>query len=129
MEPIKIVLVDDDEGICDSLAKILTKKGYHVTPFVSGIKALKSMKKSTYDILLTDLKMPEMNGIELLKEARTIDPELGVIIMTGFGEITSYLEAMDLGAAEYLNKPIKSHELELIIKKLTKGKEESLETC
>lgn len=128
MEPIKIVLVDDDEGICDSLAKILTKKGYYVDPFVSGFKALKSMEKASYDILITDLKMPEMNGIELLREARIINPELGVIIMTGFGEISSYLEAIDLGAAEYLNKPIKSRELELIIKKLTKGKEESLET-
>lgn len=129
MEPVKILLVDDDEGICDSLAKILTKKGYHVDPFISGEKALKSIGKSTYDILLTDLKMPGINGIELLKKAREIDPKLGVIIMTGFGEITSYLEAMDLGAAEYLNKPIKSHELELIIKKLSKKKGATLKTC
>ncbi len=127
MKPIKILLVDDDEGICDSLAKILTRKGYEVSPFTTGLKALKSMERSSYDLLLTDLKMPEMNGIELLTAARNIDPQLGVIIMTGFGEITSYLEAMDLGAAEYLNKPIKSHELDLIIKRLTKTKEESSE--
>lgn len=122
MEPTKILLVDDDQGICDTLLKILTKRGYEVTLFTSGINALKSIQKSRYDILLTDLKMPEMNGIELLKKARIIDPELGVIIMTGFGEITSYLEAMDLGAAEYLNKPIKSDDLELIIEKLVEEK-------
>ena len=99
-------------------SRFLQEGGYEVTPFTSGASALETIQKSSYDILLTDLKMPEMNGIELLKKARVVDPDLGVIIMTGFGEITSYLEAMDLGAAEYLNKPIKSDDLELIIEKL-----------
>jgi len=122
MENIKILLVDDDEAICDSLSRILIKKGYTVETRSSGIEALKLISKSSYDILLTDLRMPEMDGIELLKKAVKLDTDLGVIIMTGFGEITSYLEAMDLGATEYLNKPIKSDELDRIIKKLLNSK-------
>lgn len=122
MKKVNILLVDDDESICDSLSKLLIKRGYSVETKISPVEALKSLRKSSYDILLSDLKMPEMDGIELLREARKIDPGLGVIMMTGFGEITSYLEAMDLGAAEYMNKPIKSDELEVVIKKLVKRK-------
>lgn len=113
-----ILLVDDDEGVCHSFSRLLEKRGYRVDSLKSAIDAIKSLKKSQYDILLTDLKMPEMDGIELLKEARKIDPDLGVIIMTGYGEIASYLKAMDLGAVEYLNKPIKINDLEIIIRKL-----------
>lgn len=120
MSAIKILLVDDDDGIRNSFKMILTKKGYEVEAISSGFEAVNCIKKSTYDILLTDLKMPNMNGIELLKEARKLDPNLGVIIMTGYGEIASYLEAMDLGAVEYLNKPVKTADLEIILKKLSK---------
>ena len=119
---VKILVVDDDQGVCDSLSMILAKKGYDVDARSSGRDALKLLKKSSFDVLLTDLKLPEMNGIELLQAARKIDSDLGVIIMTGFGEIASYLEAMDLGAAEYLNKPIKSDELDVIVKKVIDAK-------
>ena len=120
MDAIKILLVDDDDGIRNSFKTILTRKGYEVDARSSGFEAVNCIKKSNYDILLTDLKMPNMNGIELLKEARKLDPNLGVIIMTGYGEIASYLEAMDLGAVEYLNKPVKTADLEIILKKLSK---------
>ena len=119
---IKILLVDDDDGVRSSFSTLLTKRGYDVDPKSSGVDALLALKKSSYDILLTDLKMPNMNGLDLLKEARCIDVDLGVIIMTGYGEIASYLEAMDLGAVEYLNKPIKTSDLEVIIKKLLQEK-------
>ena len=119
---IKILLVDDDDGVRSSFSTLLTKRGYDVDPKSSGVDALLALKKSSYDILLTDLKMPNMNGLDLLKEARCIDDDLGVIIMTGYGEIASYLEAMDLGAVEYLNKPIKTSDLEVIIKKLLQEK-------
>jgi len=119
---IKILLVDDDDGVRSSFTALLTRRGYDIDPKSSGVEALNSLKKTSYDILLTDLKMPNMNGLDLLKEARKIDSELGVIIMTGYGEIASYLEAMDLGAVEYLNKPVKTSDLEVIIKKLIQGK-------
>jgi len=119
MGDLKILLVDDDEGVRVSFAALLKKRGYDVETRSSGIDALKILKNSKFDIMLTDLKMPVMSGIELLKEARKIDGDLGVIIMTGYGEIASYLEAMDLGAVEYLNKPVNTNDLEIIIKKLT----------
>lgn len=122
---IKILLVDDDDGVRSSFSALLTKRGYAIDPKSSGMEAINSLKKTSFDILLTDLKMPNMNGLDLLKEARKIDPDLGVIIMTGYGEIASYLEAMDLGAVEYLNKPVKTSDLEIIIKRLVQGKRAS----
>jgi len=113
-----ILVVDDDEGIRHSLSLILKKRGYLAEACACGKEAIEKLGSSSYDILLTDLKMPEMTGIELLKTAAKLNPSMGAIIMTGFGEINSYLEAMDLGAAEYLNKPVKSEELELIIERL-----------
>ena len=123
---IKILLVDDDDGVRTSFTTLLTRKGYDIDPKSSGMEAVNSLKKTSYDILLTDLKMPNMNGLDLLKEARKIDSELGVIIMTGYGEIASYLEAMDLGAVEYLNKPVKTSDLEVIIKRLLHGKKANI---
>lgn len=122
---IKILLVDDDDGVRSSFTALLTKRGYDIDPKSSGMEAIKSLKKTSYDILITDLKMPNMNGLDLLKEARKIDSELGVIIMTGYGEIASYLEAMDLGAIEYLNKPVKTSDLEIIITRLVQAKKAS----
>ena len=126
MNELKILLVDDDDGIRKSFSALLIKRGYKIDAKSSGMDALNCIKKSKYDILLTDLKMPNMTGIELLKEARKIDPHLGVIIMTGYGEIASYLEAMDLGAVEYLNKPVNTVDLELIIRKLTSERSQSI---
>ena len=117
MGKVKILVVDDDDGIRHGLSLILKKKGYLTEACACGKDAIKELGNSSYDILLTDLKMPEMTGIELLKTAANINPSMGAIVMTGFGEINSYLEAMDLGVAEYLNKPVKSEELELIIEK------------
>ena len=125
MNELKILLVDDDEGIRTSFSTLLIKKGYNIDAKSSGMEAINSIKKSKYDILLTDLKMPNMTGIELMKEARKIDPDLGIIIMTGYGEIASYLEAMDLGAVEYLNKPVNTGDLEIIIKKLASDSNQS----
>lgn len=118
MSKAKILVVDDDDGIRESLSLILKKRGYLAESCNCGKDAIDRLRESTYDILLTDLKMPEMTGIELLKTAGKLYPSMGAIIMTGFGEINTYLEAMDLGAAEYLNKPVKSEELELIIEKV-----------
>lgn len=122
MSKTRILVVDDDDGIRQSLSLILKKRGYMAEACACGKDAIKMLKNASYDILLTDLKMPEMTGIELLKSATKLYPSMGAIIMTGFGEINSYLEAMDLGAAEYLNKPVKSEELELIIEKLVAQK-------
>ncbi len=76
------------------------------------------MKEEPCDLVITDMKMPEMDGIGLLKEIKHSYPNIGVIIVTAYGEVDSYLEAMNLGAFEYLNKPFKMDELKRIITKM-----------
>ena len=114
----KILLVDDDETLCDTLSKILTKRGHVVTSKKSGPEAIKSLCKSSYDILLTDLSMPEMDGVELLEAARTMAPKMVEIIITGHSDVTSYFDAMNAGAAAYIKKPVKIDELEAIFEKV-----------
>lgn len=117
--PVKILLVDDDETLCDSLSKILAKKGYLVTSRTSGPEAIKVLVNSSYDILITDLVLGEMNGVELVKEARAMAPRMAEIIITGHGDVDTFFDVMDLGVIEYLHKPVKCDVLESIIKKLT----------
>ena len=104
--PKEIILVDDDKYSLETLSKLLTEDGYKVVGCLNGKEALEKMKNKKYDIIITDLRMPEMGGIELLKNIKKINPEISVIIITAFGEVDTYLEAIDSGAFDYINKPI-----------------------
>ena len=84
----------------------------------TGEQAFEIVRQTHVDLVLTDMKMPGMNGIELLKKVRAIRQEIGVIILTGFGEIESYIEAMNFGAMEYVSKPFKVNELKFIVQKI-----------
>ena len=112
-----ILVVDDEESTRTGLSKILDKQGYRVVTAKNGIDALEKLNQETCNLVITDMKMPEMDGIKLLKEIKQRDPQVGVIIVTAYGEVDSYLEAMNLGAFEYLNKPIKMDELKRVIDK------------
>ena len=106
-----ILIVDDDEELRLALVKSLSKADYRVyagADFNDGLEILRSQK---IDLILSDLKMPGKDGIELLKEVKTISPESKVIIITAYGEMNSYLEAMNIGAFDYINKPINRDEL------------------
>ena len=116
-EPLKILIVDDEKNACFALSKILSAKGYRVDARESGLKALETLSRSRYDVLLTDISMPEMNGIELLKRANKIAPSMLKVVMTGHGDVTTYLEATNAGASEYLNKPVNTHDLDMVIKR------------
>lgn len=122
MNKTKILLVDDDEIIRESLSRLLERKGYIVDPKSSGPEAIKALNKSHYHVLLTDLNMPEMNGIELLKVVEKIAPDMIKIIMTGYGDIKTYLDAMAIGVTEYINKPVQFSELDTIIRQFMKNK-------
>ena len=104
--PKEIILVDDDKYSLETLSKLLTEDGYKVVGCLNGKEALEKMKNKKYDIIITDLRMPEMGGIELLKNIKKINPEISVIIITAFGEVDTYLEAIDSGAFDYIHKPI-----------------------
>ena len=111
----RILIVDDDNDIISFLCDIFSANGYMPTGFTSGKEALGALKEQEFDLLLADLIMPEMDGIELLKSALKTDASLVVIIMTGYSTIRSAIEARKAGAFEYILKPFKSSELLLIV--------------
>ena len=113
-----ILVVDDEEGLREGLSRLLEDEGYRVLCASTGEQAFEIVRQTHVDLVLTDMKMPGMNGIELLKKVRAIRQEIGVIILTGFGEIESYIEAMNFGAMEYVSKPFKINELKFIVQKI-----------
>jgi signal transduction histidine kinase len=103
----KIVIVDDESAQMKALCNTLKDRGYETTGFSSAKAALLAVEKAPFDLLLTDLMMPEMDGIALLQAALKKDPDLVGIIMTGEGTITTAVEAMKSGALDYILKPFK----------------------
>jgi DNA-binding NtrC family response regulator len=113
-----ILVVDDEENARDGLSKILTKEGYKIDVASDGKEAIDSIRKNRFDLVITDMRMPQMDGFEVLREIRKMDDNIGVIMITAFGEVDSYFEAMNLGAFEYINKPVKVDELKRVIAKV-----------
>jgi two-component system response regulator HydG len=109
----KILICDDEEGMRRYLGKMLQSWSYLTESFASPLLLLKSLKEteSAPDLLLLDVKMPEMDGIEVLKQLKDLQPQLPVIMMTGHGTIESAVEAMKYGAYDYLTKPFPQEKL------------------
>ncbi len=114
----RILVVEDDENARVALSKILAYDGYDVSSASNGVEALSYLCSNCVDLVITDLNMPEMNGLTFLRELNRTHPASNVIIVTGYGEVESYLEAMALGAFEYINKPVKYGELKKVINKI-----------
>jgi len=106
-----ILLVDDHKPFRDSLAKILEGEGLRVFPANDGEEALDILRNELIHLVLTDLKMPKMDGVELLKVAKTIHPEVEVILITGYGTVDTAVTAMKDGAFDYIQKPFKPREI------------------
>lgn len=115
---LNILVVDDEENTRLGLSKLLSADGYQVTAVTNGFEALEQMKKRTIELVITDMNMPGMNGLLFLKEISRSFPHMKVIMITAYGGVESYLEAMNLGAFEYLNKPIKMKELNAVIRRI-----------
>lgn len=120
--PVRILLADDDPALRRVLQFKLRKQGFEVTAVEDGAKALESLKERSYDLLLSDIKMPGITGIKLLEQARLIKPELEVILMTAFAEVSQAVQAVKLGAFDYLTKPFEDDQLFLAIEKAVKFK-------
>ena len=121
-EPLRrILVVDDEENARIALSKILTREGYEVASASNGYEALEYLRGREVELIITDINMPEMNGLAFLRELNRSHPSSNVIMITAYGEVESYIEAMNLGAFEYINKPIKVDELKKIITKIFKG--------
>lgn len=114
----RILVVDDEENARIALTRLLSKEGFLVDSVANGFEALNYLRQQTVNIIVTDINMPEMDGISFLRELNRNFPKMNVIMITAYGGVESYLEAMNLGAFEYINKPVKIDELKLILKKV-----------
>jgi len=117
MENAKIMVIDDEESMCRFMQIMLQKEGYDVTSTVSSKEALEDMKNKDYDLVIADLMMPEMNGLELLSRAKSIHPDINFIVMTAYASVDSAIEALKKGAFDYITKPFKVDEIKIAIKK------------
>jgi DNA-binding NtrC family response regulator len=118
----KILIVDDEVSIREIIQKNLFQMGgFNVETAQNGAEAIEKIEKEVFDLVLTDLKMPEMDGLELLKNIKGTRPEVMVILMTAFGSIETAVEAMKMGADDYITKPINLDHLLLHISKVQKG--------
>jgi len=119
-QPKRILVVDDEENARIGLSKLLAKEGFVVDSVSNGFEALNYLRQQEVNLIVTDINMPGMNGITFLKELNKSFPHSNVIMITAYGGIESYIESMNLGAFEYINKPIKVDELKSILKKIFK---------
>jgi DNA-binding NtrC family response regulator len=107
----KVLIVDDEERFRKTMRKLLTVEGIEAETAGSAKEGLEKLKEGAYDVIILDVRMPEMTGVEALAEIRKIDPEAEVIIMTGYASVDTAKEIMKLGAYDYLLKPYEKQEL------------------
>jgi len=107
----KLLLVDDEEGYVSVLAKRLSKRNFQVKTALSGSEAIRILRNESFDLAVLDLKMEDMDGIEVLKIFKVMEPQMPVIILTGHGSETAAREGMEYGAFDYLVKPCDLSEL------------------
>ena len=116
--PIEQVLIADDEPLmCDFLCEALRRKDYEVTVANDGAAAIEILEETSFDLVLTDLKMPKATGLDVLKRVKETSPHAIVIVMTAYGTVESAVEAMQEGAYDYLMKPFSPDQIEVVINK------------
>src|SRR2546427_6898281 len=112
----KILVVDDEQSMTQFLSIVLRKEGYQVTTVNNGRDALEKVKTDNFDVVITDIKMPGMDGIQLLQGIKKHDPSLPVVIMTAYASQQTAIDAVNLGAFQYLIKNAKNDEIRLIVR-------------
>ena len=116
--PIKILVIDDEESMCNFMEIMLAKAGYHVDSVISAPDGVSMLKEKNYDLVIADLNMPEMSGIEVLKQIRSFKEDQDLVVMTAYASVETAIEAMKQGAADYITKPFKVDEIKLTIEKI-----------
>lgn len=112
-----LLIVDDEKGYREVLGAVFEAEGYSISTASHGRAALAFLKKSPIDVIISDVRMPDMDGIELLKKVRSIDADIGIVLMTAFGTINTAREAFKLGADDFVQKPFNNEELKLIVRR------------
>jgi len=111
-----ILVVDDEVQICNVVQKVLTQEGYRMLTASSGEEALKQLKKTPVDLILLDLRMPTLDGLETLKQARLIQTTLKAVLLTAYGTAANARDAMLLGVYDFLTKPFDNQLLKKVVK-------------
>ena len=118
VSPPRILVVDDEESLCAFMRLMLAKEGYDVVTTVSAAEAISLVQADGVDLVFTDLMMPEMSGLELVRRLRELSPQAECVVMTAYASVDSAIEALKLGAADYITKPFNLDEVKIIVKQL-----------
>ena len=113
----RILVADDNQKLCEILNNVLSERGYNVEIANDGKTAVEKAHQEYFDIVLTDLRMPKLDGIEVLKNIKEISPTTTVIIVTAYGTVENAVEAMRIGAFDYVLKPFSAEEIDIKIKR------------
>jgi DNA-binding NtrC family response regulator len=117
-----VLIVDDEKTVCNSCKKILTQAGYQVDVASSGEEALNKVRGNGFDVVITDWRMPKMDGLEVARRVKQEKPEVAVIIITGYPSVENSMEAIRTGVADYVTKPFTPEELsDAMLRALAKG--------
>jgi DNA-binding NtrC family response regulator len=122
----RILIMEDEQSLAEGLKMVLSEQGYRVSIADTGLSALGSLATIDYDLLMADLRLPDMDGMEVLRLIREIKPETKVIVMTGYASVVSAVESMKLGALDYLLKPFTEDELKTAVEKAFQTKKETM---
>ena len=113
----RILIVDDEDGMRRLLSRVLTREGYETSAVGSGAEALRLVASERFDLVVTDIKMPEMDGLQLLAELKEYEPSLPIIVITAYGTIENAVQALRSGAYDYIAKPFENDEIKLTVAK------------
>ncbi|MGD1008954.1 MAG: response regulator [Candidatus Aminicenantales bacterium] len=111
----KILVVDDEDTVCRSIKKALVREEYDIDVALSGEEALKMEAKKKYDVIIVDLMMPGINGMDLLKSLKAVSPAVQVVMITGYPTMKNTLQAMQIGAFDFLPKPFLPYDLRNLV--------------
>jgi len=120
--PSRILVIDDEESMCKFMEIMLSKEGYRVEVTDSGRQGISLLKEKNYDLVIADLNMPEMSGIDVLREVKSFKSGQELLVMTAYASVDSAIEAMKEGAADYITKPFKVDEIKMVIERIINRK-------
>ena len=122
MSPVQVLVVDDDKAICEYMETFLTQDGYEVKTMSEPTKVAEEVRKGGYHLVVLDLMMPDMDGMEVLRQIRRMDSDVAVVIFTGYPSLESAVESMKLEAVDYLEKPFKPEAFREVLDRVMRKK-------
>jgi len=122
MDPLRVLIVDDEEELVSALVERLNLRGFQARGVTTGMEALEYLEEGECDVVLLDVKMPGLGGLEVIRRIKDMRPRLQVVLLTGHGSVKSVEEGMALGAFDYLMKPVKIDSLMRVLEAAASGR-------